>query len=179
MNTYQKIKVGYHLEEILREKAKTRMSLGGVIVGLGNAKQFNSNIKERVASIEATLQSTDEKGKVSKIIAQKIGVSTSMYERGKKIVNKADEYQKNSLRDGRSSLNKIYNQIRNQEFEHAIVKNQLGIAVKVKYFTTDKINRVQLINGDFQHKQHSISDNSVDLIFTNPANYTADLRIEH
>jgi len=81
MNTYQKIKVGYHLEEILREKAKTRMSLGGVIVGLGNAKQFNSNIKERVASIEATLQSTDEKGKVSKIIAQKIGVSTSMYER--------------------------------------------------------------------------------------------------
>jgi ParB-like nuclease family protein len=94
LNAYQKIEVGYHLERILRENAKTRMSLGGVIVGLGNARQFKSNENERVASIEATLQSNDEKGKVSKIIAQKIGVSTSMYERGKKVIKVANELQK-------------------------------------------------------------------------------------
>jgi hypothetical protein len=72
LNVCQKIEVGYNLEGILRENAKTRMSLRGFIVGLGNARQFNSDEKERVASIEATLQSNDEKGKVSKIIAQKL-----------------------------------------------------------------------------------------------------------
>lgn len=81
MNAFQRIEVGYSLEGILREKAKERMSLGGAIVGFGNGKQSNSVQNERVASAEA-LQSMEEKGKVSKLIAKKIGVSTSMYERG-------------------------------------------------------------------------------------------------
>jgi ParB-like chromosome segregation protein Spo0J len=177
LNAYQKIEVGYHLEKILRENAKTRMSLGGVIVGLGNARQFNSNENERVASIEATLQLNDEKGKVSKIIAQKIGVSTSMYERGKKIIIEANELQKNSLRDGSETLNKVYNQIRKQEIACANAKKQAERDLNNRV-RPDKQKRVELINGDLQEIQDAISDNSVDLIFTDPiTNYTADLQI--
>jgi ParB/RepB/Spo0J family partition protein len=96
MNAFQKIEVGHLLERILGENAKARMSLGGTIVGLSNRnrKEFNSNQNERVASAEATLLSMTEKGKVSKIIAKKIGVSTSMYEKGKKIIKEANESQK-------------------------------------------------------------------------------------
>ena len=90
MNAYQRIEVGYSLEGILRENAKKRMSLGGTIVGLGNGnrKESNSNQNERVASAEATLQSTEEKGKVSEIIAKKIGVSTSMYRKERRLSKK-------------------------------------------------------------------------------------------
>jgi ParB-like chromosome segregation protein Spo0J len=179
MNAYQRIEVGYSLEGILRENAKKRMSLGGTIVGLGNGnrKESNSNQNERVASAEATLQSIKEKGKVSKIIARKIGVSTSMYERGKKIIKEANESQKNSLRDGSATLNKVYNQIRKKQIAHAIAKKQVERELNAKLIRTDKQQRVEFINGEFLDKQHFISDSSVDLIFTNPTNYTKDLQI--
>jgi hypothetical protein len=177
LNAYQRIEVGYSLEGILGENAKIRMSLGGVIIGLGNRKQSNSDGPERVASAEATLQSNEEKGKVSKIIGKKIGVSTSMYEKGKKIIKEANEFQKNSLRDGSTSLNRVYNQIRKQEIAQARAKNQAETDVKVKYPRTDRQERAKLIKGDFQEKQNSISDDSVDLIFTDPINYTVDLQI--
>jgi hypothetical protein len=66
------------------------MSLGGHIVGLANKKEnYNNNdVERRVASIDATLGPSGEKGKVSQIIAKKIGVSTATYERGKKIIEK-------------------------------------------------------------------------------------------
>ena len=179
MNAYQRIEVGYSLEGILRENAKKRMSLGGTIVGLanGNRKESNSNQNERVASAEATLLSTEEKGKVSEIIAKKIGVSTSMYEKGKKIIKEANESQKNSLRDGSATLNKVYNQIRKQVIAQAVAKKQVQREPNAKLIRTDKQQRVELINGEFLDKQHSISDSSVDLIFTNPTNYTEDLQI--
>ena len=45
----------------------TRMSLGGHIVGLANKKESynNNDVERRVASIEATLLPSGEKGKVS------------------------------------------------------------------------------------------------------------------
>jgi SAM-dependent methyltransferase len=102
-----------------------------------------------------------------------------MYEKGKKIIKEANEFQKNSLRDGSSSLNKVYNQIRKQETLQAIAKNQIGRNVSVKkYITTGNVNRVKLINGDLENKQHSFAYDSVDLIFTNsPMNYSEDLQI--
>jgi ParB-like chromosome segregation protein Spo0J len=63
LNAYQKIEVGYRLEGVLKESAKTRMSLGGTIVGLGNGKQFSYGDNERVASIKATLQSMEKRAR--------------------------------------------------------------------------------------------------------------------
>jgi hypothetical protein len=100
-----------------------------------------------------------------------------MYEKGKKIIKEANESQKNSLRDGSATLNKVYNQIRKQVIAQAVAKKQVGREINTKLIRTDKQQRVELINGEFLDKQHFISDSSVDLIFTNPMNYTEDLQI--
>jgi hypothetical protein len=47
MNAFQMIELGHFLQEILREKAKSRMSLGWTIIGLGNGNKFNSGQNER------------------------------------------------------------------------------------------------------------------------------------
>ena len=72
------------------------MSLGGHIVGLANKKEDDNNneVEQRVASVDATLALSEQKGKVSQIISKKIGVSTATYERGKKIIQKGTEDQK-------------------------------------------------------------------------------------
>ena len=123
LNTFQKIELGYSLEGILRENAKRRMSLGGIIGGLANGRETNPDDKERVASAKATLESMEDKGKVSEMISRKIGIPTSMYEKGTKIIKEADELQKNRLRNGTASLTSVYNQIRKQEIAQAIAEN--------------------------------------------------------
>jgi hypothetical protein len=117
LSLFQKVEVGYNLEGVEKEIAKGRMSLGGHIVGLANKKENcnNNNVERRVASIDATLGPNGEKGKVSQIIAKKIGVSTATYERGRKIIEKGTEEQKSSLRRGTIGLTNVYNQIRRQE----------------------------------------------------------------
>jgi ParB-like chromosome segregation protein Spo0J len=139
LGLFHRVEVGYNLEDIEKEIAKRRMSVGGHIVGLANKKEnYNNNeVKRRVASIDATLGPSGEKGKVSQIIAKasidatlgpsgekgkvsqiiakKIGVSTATYERGKKIIEKGTEEQKSSLRRGTIGLINVYNQIRRQE----------------------------------------------------------------
>jgi len=69
----------------------------------------------RVASIDATLLPSEKKGKVSQIIAKKIGVSTATYERGRKIIEKGTEEQKSNLRSGTIGMANVYNQIRRKK----------------------------------------------------------------
>ncbi len=57
-------------------------------------ENYNNNVERRVASIDATLGPSGEKGKVSQIIAKKIRVSTATYERGKNIIEKGTDEQK-------------------------------------------------------------------------------------
>ena len=96
LNEFERIEIGYSLENVEKEKAKRRMSLGGHIVGLVNKKEDDNNneVEQRVASVDATLALSEQKGKVSQIISKKIGVSTATYERGKKIIQKGTEDQK-------------------------------------------------------------------------------------
>ncbi|PWU81204.1 MAG: hypothetical protein DLM72_08090 [Candidatus Nitrosopolaris wilkensis] len=125
LNEFQRVELGYSLEDIEKERAKRRMSIGGHIVGLANKKEDSDNnneIERRVASIEATLEPSEEKGKVSQIIAKKIGVSTATYERGKKIIEKGTEDQKNSLRRGTMGMTNVYNQIRRQEQREDMIR---------------------------------------------------------
>ena len=55
----------------------------------------NNEVERKLASIDATLEPSEKKGKTSEIIAKKIGVSTTMgNERGKKIIEKGTETKK-------------------------------------------------------------------------------------
>jgi SAM-dependent methyltransferase len=74
-------------------------------------------------------------------------------------------------------LNKVYNQIRKQKIAYANAHKQAERDLNT-LGRPDKQQRVDLINGDFQKIQDIISDDSVDLIFTDPiTNYRADLQI--
>ncbi|MDR2204401.1 MAG: ParB/RepB/Spo0J family partition protein [Nitrososphaerota archaeon] len=54
-------------------------------------------------------------GKIVKSIAKKAGVSTQILERGKKILEKANEDDKQKLREGKTSINKVYREITPQK----------------------------------------------------------------
>jgi hypothetical protein len=56
-----------------------------------------------------------------------------------------------------ASLANVYNQIRKQEIAHAIAKKHAKGEIN-ELIRTDKQNRVELINGDFQDKQLSFPE---------------------
>ncbi len=170
LGLFQRVEVGYNLEDIEKEIAKRRMSVGGHIGGLANKKEnYNNNdVERKVASIDATLGSSGEKGKVSQIIAKKIGVSTATYERGKKIIEKGTEEQKSSLRRGTIGMTNVYNQIRRQEKKEDLIRQvQQAAGGECKHDTEN--SSAKLIQSDFQEiDSATIADSSIDLIFTDP-----------
>jgi ParB-like chromosome segregation protein Spo0J len=171
LNEFQRVEIGYSLEDIEKERAKRRMTLGGLMAGLVNKKEDHDNnneVERRVASIDATLNPSEEKGKVSEIIAKKIGVSTATYERGKKIIEKGTEDQKISLRKDTIGITKVYNQIRRQEQKEDLIRHVQEASSGSQHGKEDD-SRVKLIQGDFQYIDTTkIGDKSVDLIFTDP-----------
>ena len=148
------------------------MSLGGQRVGLANKKEEHDNnnvVEQRGASIDATLEPCEEKGKVSKIIAKKIGVSTATYERGKKIIEKGTEDQKNNLRKDTIGITNVYNQIRRQEQKEDLIRQVQEAAASGSQHGKEIASRIKLIQGDFQYVDTAtIGDKSIDLIFTDP-----------
>lgn len=51
------------------------------------------------------------KAKTTEVVTKKAGVSTRTFERGKKILEKASEDQKQMLREGKTSISKIYSEV--------------------------------------------------------------------
>ena len=90
LNNYQKIELGIPLLEIEKELAKQRK--------LSKLK----NSKTSLAPNDAI------EGKSAEIVAQKLGVSTTTFERGEKIFKKAPEKIKNQVRKGTLSINSAY-----------------------------------------------------------------------
>jgi ParB-like chromosome segregation protein Spo0J len=172
LNIFEKVQLGYSLEHIEKERAKRRMSLGGHIVGLANKKEDDDNnneVEQTGASIDATLEPFEEKGKVSKIIARKIGVSAATYERGKKIIEKGTEDQKNNLRKDTIGITSVYNQIRRQEQKEDLIRQVQEACASGSQPDKEIAARVNLIQGDFQYiDTTAIGDKSIDLIFTDP-----------
>ena len=154
LNEFQRVEIGYSLENIEKERAKRRMSLGGQRVGPANKKEEhdkNNGVEQRVASIDATLESCEEKGKVSEIIAKNIGVSTTTYERGKKIIEKGTEDQKNNLRKDIIGITNVYNQIRRQEQKEDLIRQVQKAATSRYQHGKEIASRIKLIQGDFQY----------------------------
>lgn len=53
INEFQRVEIGYSLEDMEKERAKRRMCLGGQMVGLANKKDNHNNndeVEQRVAS---------------------------------------------------------------------------------------------------------------------------------
>lgn len=99
LNNFQLIELAVPLLEIEKALAKKRQTQGGK-----NGRNLQLGLAPN--DTEPTM-----KAKATEIIAKKAGVSTRTFERGKKILEKATEEDKQKLREGKASITKIYQQI--------------------------------------------------------------------
>ena len=100
LNKFQLVELGMPLLEIEKELAKKRQATGG---------KMGRNIQLGLAPDDA--KSAFKKSKATAAIAKKVGVSTRTFERGKKILEKASEENKQKLREGKTSIAKVYREV--------------------------------------------------------------------
>jgi DNA modification methylase/ParB-like chromosome segregation protein Spo0J len=172
LNQFQISELGYKLEEIEKQKAKARQ--------LKNLKNVGSSLSS-LASNEANEETI---GKVSKIIANKIGQSASTYEKNKRIIEEGTEEQKKRLREKKESTNKIYNDIIKSKKKEELLKNAKIYASKstiLEQGNNKNINNCntnyKLLFGDLIIKGQEIANECIDLIFTDPPYSTEHMQI--
>ena len=89
------------LLEIEKALAKKRQSKGGKS---GRDLQLGLAPDDVQPPIEPRVKATE-------VVAKKVGLSTRTFERGKKIIEKASEDDKQKLREGKVSIAKVYQEI--------------------------------------------------------------------
>jgi len=102
LNNYQLVELAVPLLEIEKALAKQRQSAGG---------KNSRDLQFGLASDDAQPMEPVIKAKATEVVAKKAGVSTRTFERGKKIIEKASEDDKQKLREGKVSITKVYQDI--------------------------------------------------------------------
>ncbi len=168
LNQFQISELGYKLEGIEKQKAKIRQ-----LKYLKNVGYISSSL--------ASNDANEETGKVSKIIANRIGQSSTIYERNKKIIEEGTEEQKNKLQKEKESTNKIYNEIVKAKKKEELLKNaRISASASTVLAQENDDNsdiNYKLILGDLIEKGREIAGEYIDLIFTDPSYSTEDLHI--
>ena len=100
LNNFQLVELGVPLLEIEKELAKKRQAAGG---------KMGRNIQLGLAPDDA--KPVFKKSKATAAVAKKVGVSTRTFERGRKILEKASEEDKQKLREGKASIAKVYREL--------------------------------------------------------------------
>lgn len=102
LNNFQLVELALPLLEIEKALAKQRQSVGGK-----NGRNSQLGIEPDDAKpLEPVI-----KAKATEVVAKKAGVSTRTLERGKKIIENATEEDKQKLREGKTSISKVYREI--------------------------------------------------------------------
>jgi len=100
LNKFQLVELGVPLLEIEKALAKKRQAQGG---------KMGRNIQLGLAPDDA--KPVFKKIKATAAVAKKVGVSTRTFEKGKKILEKASEEDKQKLREGKASIAKVYREV--------------------------------------------------------------------
>jgi ParB-like chromosome segregation protein Spo0J len=100
LNKFQLVELAVPLLEIEKALAKKRQAQGG---------KMGRNIQLGLAPNDAKPEF--KKTKATAEVAKKVGVSTRTFERGKKILEKASEEEKQKLREGKASIAKVYREV--------------------------------------------------------------------
>jgi ParB-like chromosome segregation protein Spo0J len=99
LNNFQLVELAVPLLEIEKALAKKRQSKGG------------KNGRDMQLGLASDDAEPEPKAKATEAVAKKAGVSTRTLERGKKIIEKASEDDKQKLREGKTSISKVYQEI--------------------------------------------------------------------
>ena len=100
LTKFQLVELGVPLLEIEKELAKKRQVDGG---------KMGRNMQLGLAPDDA--KPVLSKSKATEAVAKKVGVSTRTFERGKKILEQASEEEKQKLREGKTSIAKVYRDV--------------------------------------------------------------------
>src|SRR5512139_170435 len=106
LNNFQLVELAVPLLEIEKALAKQRQSKGG---------KNGRDLQLGLASDDAEPNESQIKAKATEVVAKKTGLSTRTFERGKTIIEKATEDDKQKLREGKISISKVYQEIREAE----------------------------------------------------------------
>ena len=99
LSNFQLVELGVPLLEIEKQLAKKRQIEGG---------KAGRNLQLGFAPDDAK---PILKSKATEAVAKKVGVSTRTFERGKKILEQASEEDKQMLREGKTSISKVYGEL--------------------------------------------------------------------
>ena len=102
LNNFQLVELAVPLLEIERALAKKRQPQSG---------QNERDLKPELTSDASFPEVESTMGNATEVVAKKAGVSTRTLERGKKIIEKASEDDKQKLREGKTSISKVYREI--------------------------------------------------------------------
>jgi ParB-like chromosome segregation protein Spo0J len=119
LNNFQLVELAVPLLEIEKALAKKRQVKGGKN---GRDLQLGVAPKDTEPAPELEL-----KAKATEIVAKKAGVSARTFERGKKIIEKASEDEKQKLREGKTSISKVYQEIVSNENPQPKIENMHGV----------------------------------------------------
>jgi ParB-like chromosome segregation protein Spo0J len=100
LTSFQLVELGVPLLEIEKKLAKKRQIEGG-----------KNGRNKQLGLVSNGPTSLSKKGKATAIVAKKIGLSTRTFERGKKIIEKATEEEKQKLREGKKSISRVYREL--------------------------------------------------------------------
>ena len=100
LNKFQLVELGVPLLEIEKELTKKRQTAGG---------KMDRDTQLGLAPDDA--KPAFKKSKTTAAVAKKVGVSTRTFEKGKKILEKASEEDKQKLREGKASIAKVYREV--------------------------------------------------------------------
>ncbi len=110
LNNFQLVELAVPLLEIEKELAKKRKVQGGK---LGRDLQLGLAPDDAKPVFNA---------KTAEVVAKRVGLSTRTFERGKKILEKASEEDKQKLREGKASIAQVYREVVVPEAEPDNVK---------------------------------------------------------
>jgi ParB-like chromosome segregation protein Spo0J/DNA-directed RNA polymerase subunit RPC12/RpoP len=105
LNNFQLVELAVPLLEIEKTLAKKKQP----------TKNQNEHDSQSVPTSDTSFSEFESTGKTTETVAKKAGVSTRTLERGKKIIEKASEDDKQKLREGKTSISKVYREITPQK----------------------------------------------------------------
>jgi ParB-like chromosome segregation protein Spo0J len=120
LNNFQLVELAVPLLEIERELAKKRKAQGG------------KNGRDLQLGLAPDDAKPIFKAKATEAVAKKVGLSARTFERGKKILEKASEEDKQKLREGKTSIAQVYREVVTPPAEIEIVQEVTEAAPAVE-----------------------------------------------
>ncbi len=117
LNDFQKSELGYKLQEIEKEKARTRQ-----------LSHLNGHKSVKLGSDDHN--GNNDKGKVVDIISRKISVSAKTYQRATKIIQHGSDQIKQKLREGKTTISKEYQRIQKDQKRTQLMNEATRMNIK-------------------------------------------------